>query len=126
MTTGHFIIDLWSSVIGSCCDTTKEYMMKKLRTGTHAMHEEQKEERRQDILTTAWQLFQTTSYEAVTIARVAEFVGLAKGTIFLYFKTKEALFLALLEQQLGSWFTSVHAGLLAMRKPGDIPQITAL
>ncbi|WP_162005460.1 TetR/AcrR family transcriptional regulator [Dictyobacter vulcani] len=90
------------------------------------MHDQQKEERRQDILTTVWQLFQTTSYETVTIAGVAEAAGLAKGTIFLYFKTKEALFLALLEQQLGSWFASIDAGLLALEGTGDILKITTL
>jgi AcrR family transcriptional regulator len=30
--------------------------------------------------------------------------GLAKGTVFLYFKTEEALFLALVEQRLVEWF----------------------
>lgn len=100
--------------------------MKKQITGKRAVHDEQKEERRQDILTTAWQLFQTTSYEAVTIAGVAKAAGLAKGTIFLYFKTKEALFLALLEQQLESWFAAVDAGLLAMGEQGNIPHVAAL
>ena len=91
-----------------------------------AVHDGQKEERRQAILDTARQLFQTTSYEAVTMSGVAEAAGLAKGTVFLYFKTKEALFLALLEQQLESWFAAVDAGLLAMRDQSSIPQITAL
>jgi AcrR family transcriptional regulator len=100
--------------------------MKKQSIGRRAVHDEQKEERKQDILTTAWQLFQTTSYEAMTIAGVAKAAGLAKGTIFLYFKTKEALFLALVEQQLGSWFAAVDAGLIAMHGKGDIPQVTAL
>ena len=29
--------------------------------------------------------------------------GLAKGTLFLYFKTKEGLFLALAEQKMEAW-----------------------
>jgi AcrR family transcriptional regulator len=100
--------------------------MKKHRKGRRAVHDEQKEERRQNILTTAWLLFQITPYEAVTISGVAEAAGLAKGTIFLYFKTKESLFLALVEQQLWSWFAAVDAGLIAMRGKSDIPQVTAL
>jgi AcrR family transcriptional regulator len=100
--------------------------MKKQSRRKRAVHDEQKEERRQDILTAAWQLFQTTPYEAVTIAGVAEAAGLAKGTIFLYFKTKEALFLVLVEQQLWPWFAAIDAGLMAMRGKSDIPQVTAL
>ncbi|WP_126552902.1 TetR/AcrR family transcriptional regulator [Dictyobacter kobayashii] len=100
--------------------------MEKPSIRRRAVHDGQKEERRQAILATAWQLFQTTSYEDVTIAGVAEAAGLAKGTIFLYFKTKEALFLALLEQQLASWFAAVDAGLVALQDQEPIPQISAL
>lgn len=91
-----------------------------------AVYDDEKEERRQAILDIAWQLFQTTSYEAVTMAGVAEAAGLAKGTVFLYFKTKEALFLALLEQQLESWFAAVDTGLVAMSDESSIPRVTAL
>ena len=38
-------------------------------------------------------MFLQTNYEAVTIAAVAQESGLAKGTVYLYFKTKEELFL---------------------------------
>ena len=69
-----------------------------------AISNEQKEERRQAILDAALQLFQETSYEAVNIAGVAEKADIAKGTIYLYFKTKEELFLALLAQEFEAWF----------------------
>lgn len=100
--------------------------MERQRIRRRAMNDEQKEERKQAILTTAWQLFQTTPYEAVTISEVAEAAKMAKGTIFLYFKTKEALFLALLEQQLESWFAAVDAGLSTIGSGCSIPQIPAL
>lgn len=91
-----------------------------------AIYDDQKEERRQAILDTAGRLFQATSYEAVTMAGVAEVAGVAKGTVFLYFKTKEALFLALLEQQLESWFAAVNTGLIAISGESSIPRVTAL
>jgi AcrR family transcriptional regulator len=91
-----------------------------------AIYDDQKEERRQAILDTAGRLFQATSYEAVTMAGVAEAAGVAKGTVFLYFKTKEALFLALLEQQLESWFAAVDAGLIVISGESSIPRVTAL
>lgn len=83
------------------------------------MRSEQKEERRQEILDTAWRLFQTTSYEALTIVEVAQTAKLAKGTIFLYFKTREALFLALVEQQLASWFGEVDTRLAELQQQGQ-------
>ena len=91
-----------------------------------ARQDEEKEERRQVILSAAWLLFGTTSYEEVTIAGVAEAARLAKGTIFLYFKTKEALFLALLEQQLISWFADVDAHLEQSTEGDPIPRVVAL
>jgi len=91
-----------------------------------AVDEEQKEERRRAILEAAWQLFQNTPYDALTIADVAEELHLAKGTVFLYFRTKEALFLAIVEQQLMDWFAEVDAGLASMAAPADIPQVVEM
>jgi len=70
-----------------------------------------KQERRQAILTAAWTAFLATSYESVTMAGVASQVGLAKGTLYLYFRTKEELFLALVMEQLAAWFDAVDAAL---------------
>ncbi len=70
-----------------------------------------KQQRRQDILDTTWKLFQETSYQAITMAEVAEKTGLAKGTTYLYFKTKEELFLSIQVQQFDSWFDEIDAHL---------------
>ena len=80
-----------------------------------AMNEEQKEERRRIILDVAWRLFAETTYDTVTMLGVAERAGLAKGTVYLYFRTKEELFLALEGEQLGAWFDEVdkQLGLVA-------------
>lgn len=91
-----------------------------------AVRDEQKEERRRAILAAAWRLYQESTYEGVTIAGVAEALGLAKGTIFLYFKTKEELFLVLVEQQLTAWFAEVDTGLSRLAHPSTIPQVTDL
>src|SRR5579883_2365241 len=100
--------------------------MEMWRMRRRAVHDEQKEERRQAILDTAWGLFQETPYSALTMAEIAEAAGLAKGTVFLYFKTKEALFLALLEQQLAAWFTAIDAGLGEIEGVDRISQVIAL
>lgn len=87
-----------------------------------AMRDEQKEERRQAIMDKAWQLFQSRSYESLTMADVAEALILAKGTVYLYFKTKEELFLAIVEQQLEMFFIEGDSG-LKMISNADIEAI---
>lgn len=82
-----------------------------VRRKDRARKEAAKQERRQAILNTAWQMFQATPYQAITMADVAEKTALAKGTVYLYFKTKEALFLTLAQQQLAFWFAEIDAAL---------------
>jgi AcrR family transcriptional regulator len=94
-----------------------------------AVKDEQKQERRQALLDVAWQLFQTSSYLALTMNDVAERAGLAKGTVYLYFKTKEELFLSLQEQQLQVWFDDVNTMLQSTAAPAlsdAIPQVTGV
>jgi AcrR family transcriptional regulator len=76
-----------------------------------ARKDEDKEARRRLILDEAQALYTATSYGEVKMADVAERSRLAKGTVFLYFPTKEALFLALLEDLLFAWFEKLD-GLL--------------
>ncbi len=80
-----------------------------------AISSEQKEERRRAILSAAWQMYRETSYEAVNIAQVAKKAGIAKGTVYLYFKTKEELFLALLAREFEAWFNEVQSSLENIR-----------
>lgn len=51
-------------------------------------------------------------FQGITMADVARRCGLAKGTLYLYFKSKEELFLATLEDEVERWFEEV-SGLLA-------------
>ncbi len=53
--------------------------------------------RRQEIITTARQLFQAEDYDTITMQRVVEELGIAKGTIFYYFDSKENLLKAVVE-----------------------------
>jgi AcrR family transcriptional regulator len=73
-----------------------------------AVTDEQKREREQALLDAAWTLYQEGSYESVSVASVARAAGLAKGTVYLYFSTKEELFLAVLGQHLCEWFESLR------------------
>jgi AcrR family transcriptional regulator len=55
------------------------------------------EERRSEIVKTARHLFQTKEYEKTTMQDVMERLEIAKGTIYHYFKTKEELLEAVIE-----------------------------
>ncbi len=76
-----------------------------------ATNERQKQARREDILAAADTLFRQTSFEAINMQAVADEVGLAKGTLYLYFKTKEELFLALYVQVITQWFDEMDESL---------------
>ncbi len=59
----------------------------------------------------ALESFDEHAYEAVTMTSVAERAGLGKGTLYLYFGTKEDLFLAVVEDRLGEWLGALNAWL---------------
>lgn len=73
-----------------------------------ARKDEDKEARRRLLLDEARRILARTPYAQVRLAEVAEAAGVAKGTLFLYFPTKEALFLALLDEGLASWFARLE------------------
>jgi AcrR family transcriptional regulator len=76
-----------------------------------ARNQEDKQERRAAILAVAGEVWEATTYAGFTMADVAERAGLAKGTLYLYFKTKEELLLALLGELFTEWFDHVDARL---------------
>jgi AcrR family transcriptional regulator len=76
-----------------------------------ARGQEQKEVRRREILATAEALFRDQSFAETTMAEVAARAGLSKGAVYLYFETKEQLFLAMLVDELAAWLDVVDARL---------------
>ena len=61
---------------------------------------ETKEATRQKILESAHELFQTTGYDATTTRDIARAAGIATGTLFNYFATKEAIVVGLVVEAL--------------------------
>ena len=61
----------------------------------------------------------TAALDEFTMADLAATAGVAKGTAYLYFETKEALFLAVLTEDLQQFFDQLNAGLgdLGTRNP---------
>ena len=84
-------------------------------TKHRAVTDAQKEARRADILKVALHRFTLSPYDSVSMADTADDAGLAKGTLYLYFKTKEEMFLSIYTGQLEAWFDELDQGL---QQPG--------
>src|SRR6202045_415686 len=65
--------------------------------------------KRERILAAALKLFAHEPYQAVTMDRVAEAAGVAKGTLYLYFPSKDALYLGVLNDGLDTAYRSYMA-----------------
>jgi AcrR family transcriptional regulator len=90
-----------------------------------AVHPGDKEERHHAILDGAERLLLRSMGRGPSIADVADEAGLAKGTVYLYFPSKEELLLALLERNIDGFFFAL-AGMLEGSAPSGIDQILAL
>lgn len=80
-------------------------------TFNRAMTEAQKEARRADILKVALHRFSLMPYESLSMADTADEAGVAKGTLYLYFRSKEEMFLAIYTDQVNGWFDAMDAEL---------------
>lgn len=68
-----------------------------------------KADRRDAILLAAADAFDRLGFTATSMEWLAERAGVAKGTVYLYFPTKESVFLALYRQELDDWFADIDA-----------------
>jgi AcrR family transcriptional regulator len=59
--------------------------------------DEKKQQRRTDILNAAVELFAGKGFHGVNTAEIADRAGIAEGTVFRYFPTKETLLIAALD-----------------------------
>ncbi|WP_022665016.1 TetR family transcriptional regulator [Desulfospira joergensenii] len=72
-----------------------------------AINEKDKLRRREKILKTAWLLYEKSEGTLPTVSEIARKAGLSKGSVYLYFKTKNEIFLSLYMHQLKLWHDSV-------------------
>jgi len=89
-----------------------------------ATRREQKEERVSAILEAAAELYETRDFDDVHMAAIAERVGLAKASLYEYFRTKDDVFLALAMRDVESWASDVEARLRRLSRP-DAERIAA-
>lgn len=94
--------------------------------GTAERKEREKEQRRNDILNAAERIFFSKGFEDSTMDDVAEEAELSKGTLYLYFKSKEELFHeiakrggSILEEYFSNAVKNKENGLLKVKAIGE-------
>jgi AcrR family transcriptional regulator len=91
-----------------------------------ATSEEAKRERQAAIVDAALDLLMEHPYHDISISQIARAAGLAKGTVYLYFETKEELFLSVFEGLLGDALDELKselasaAGTWSARQTADV------
>lgn len=86
-----------------------------METHRKARSSQDKADRRDELLGVAATMFGSVPYAKITMAEVAQRAGLAKGTVYLYFASKEELFLGVLEKLLFAWHDALDQRLDAAR-----------
>lgn len=91
--------------------------------GKRARDDSEKEERRLQILDGARRLFDEQTFSDISVSAVAREVGVAKGTLYIYFESKEALFLDLLLREMSEWFEAVAAVVPRPATPAQVAEV---
>lgn len=80
----------------------------------HALTPDDKHARRDAILEAALSLFVAQS-DLPSSAQIATAAGLAKGTVYIYFRTKEEIFIALLERGVADFLTKLEDSIVQLK-----------
>ena len=80
-----------------------------------AVSDEDKSRRRDEIMAAAKEVFARKGFHATTIADIAKQAGLAYGSVYWYFDSKDELFHALMAVEEGALRAHVGAALAALR-----------
>lgn len=64
--------------------------------------------RKKTILNAAMKLFSRTDFHEVTVDEIAHNADLSKGTLYLYFENKEALFFSIIKEKTDEFFSRLE------------------
>lgn len=90
-------------------------------TATTTVGAHERDDTVRDILTAARHLFMAHGYRAVSTRRIAEACGLTQPALYHHFASKEALYVAMLHEEIGRFTAS-----LAPIAAGDAPPLARL
>lgn len=85
---------------------------------TRALSHHDKQAKRSLILDAARALFLLNDRQLPSVISIAQQAGLAKGTVYLYFQTKEEIFLSLLEQEFHGLLHAIRSQLGTLAEAG--------
>jgi AcrR family transcriptional regulator len=90
----------------------------RIKKASQRRREQQKAETRQAIVDAAGALFREHGYEGFSLRQVAEQIGYSPGTIYLYFKNKDALLFTLVDEGFAKFGRMLSAAAAA----SDVPR----
>ncbi|HET7039045.1 MAG TPA: TetR family transcriptional regulator [Gemmatimonadales bacterium] len=105
---------------------TVSHQGSRLTAPRRARSPEAKQRRRSAILDEALRQLEKTGFDRIAMSDIARATGVAKGTLYLYFQTKEELFLALLQRLLDDWLDQLDSALAAGAHRLPAAALTAL
>lgn len=82
------------------------------------------EERRQEIIDTAFRLFTENGYEQTTVRDIVSDIGVAQGLFYYYFKNKEEVFMAV-SQQFGEDMVAELTQIIAQTGRSPLQRVRA-
>lgn len=89
-----------------------------------ARSDDEKILKRQMILDAAWYLLEKSDGKLPTAIEIANYANISKGTVYVYFKTKEEIFLDLFLAKLREWAKYTEK-ILGSKKTNDIPSVSS-
>jgi AcrR family transcriptional regulator len=92
-----------------------------------ATTEDKRAARRTRILNAASTLLESWSLDDVNVDRIAKAAGIAKGTVYLYFRTREELVLEVFDRHHGLWLEALETELrdgTAPLRPEEAARLT--
>ncbi len=88
-------------------------------TATAWLREEQREFAAEKILDAAEKAFVELGVSAAGMAKIAEFAGCSRGTLYRYFKNRHDLHLAYIDRAALATVAPVHAGIAGIEDPRE-------
>lgn len=86
--------------IGAKTEDSRETALSAREDGRVARASQMREQRRRELLDVALSVFAARGYHQTRIADIIEAAGVARGTFYLYFESKNAIFHSLLDELL--------------------------
>jgi TetR/AcrR family transcriptional regulator len=100
--------------------------MTKKQTSTRARNSAAKAARKELILSESLKLFESQDFDSISMESIARKAGLAKGTLYLYFKTKEEVFLGCTESSFTRWVHLLENSIPSQSKAFSASEIADL